>query len=148
MTLENLAKYYLNPLLAERFMLCQKFITDNDLSTMPNDKYAIDGDNVFVTIMDIIPSAEDTRVWEAHKEYIDIHYILSGCERIKIGYLADMEMGEYTHDVYFGEGTGVITHDLYVGDSCICSPDDVHKVGILLNGVETYRKAVFKIKVN
>lgn len=134
--------------LAEKFTLCLDFIKNNELSTMELTTYELDGNNVFcnLTEYDTVPSNE--KKFEAHKSYLDIHYILEGTEKIEIGFTKDMQAGEYTPDIMFLEGEGKGSVILSKGDFLICYPDDAHKPGISVKESEKVRKALFKVIVS
>ena len=86
---------------------------------------------------------------EAHKKYLDIHFVISGAE--KIGY-ADIDTlmpeTEYSeeNDVWFltGEQQDFILQE---GDFCIVFPEDVHAPGTPVSGDGKLKKAVVKIKL-
>ena len=68
------AETYFN--LDEKIKKGLEFILNNDLTTFENGKYEIDGDKVTANIQEYDTKAEG--LFEAHKNYIDIQYVISG----------------------------------------------------------------------
>lgn len=86
---------------------------------------------------------------EAHKKFLDIHFVISGAE--KIGY-ADVDKltpeTEYSEadDVWFLTGARQ-DFVLEEGDFCIVFPEDVHAPGTPVSADGKLKKAVVKIKL-
>lgn len=133
--------------MAEKFLLCLDFIKNNDLSSMELKTYELDGDKVFCNLAEFETVAADTKEFEAHKEYCDIHYIVKGKERIDFGITSRMKAGEYKPDIMFLEGEGNGEAILEEGDFIICFPEDAHKPGIFIEKPSSIRKALFKVKI-
>ena len=71
-----------------------KFINANDLKTIACGRYDVN-DKVCANIFES-ETAEDSGVFEMHKEYIDIHYLIEGKENIKYDTTDDCEiLSEY-----------------------------------------------------
>ena len=51
------------------------FILSNNLNELPLGKTVVDGDNVYINVMDAKASPVEERAYEIHKNYMDIHYI-------------------------------------------------------------------------
>ena len=66
----------LHPLFEKGFTFLEK----ENLSQLPEGKLEIDGDDLFAIISKPGTSAEEIPKLEAHKKYIDIHYIIAGTE--------------------------------------------------------------------
>lgn len=60
------------------------FIKKNDLVTLPKGKYPIDGDYVYATITEDPSKDFEKTIWESHRKYIDLQYIITGEEIIGI----------------------------------------------------------------
>jgi len=58
------------------------FILHTDLTALSNGKTVIDGDNVFVNVMDAQLKTAETALFEAHRHYADLQMSLSGGESI------------------------------------------------------------------
>lgn len=92
--------------------------------------------------------------FEAHKKYIDVHYILRGCERIEMNDVERLdEIVPYDEekDIGFYEGAASVEYVLKPGEFVVCYPNEAHKVGMSGSGLkqpEDIEKIVFKIMVN
>jgi YhcH/YjgK/YiaL family protein len=93
---------------------------------------------------------EESGVWEAHRQYIDIQYILKGEEKIGYGHIDSFKtVNEYDidKDVTILSGNGDFFH-LNKGFFAIFFPEDVHMPCIVSNiEVQDVRKVIFKVKV-
>ena len=127
------------------FDFIKKAVSEN----LPEGRYDIDGENVFAFIQEYT-SKEDSS-FEAHKNYIDIQFIVKGTEVI---FAADLDKlsvkTEYCdeRDVMFlndyGKATKIILTD---GEYGIFFPWDAHKPGLCLDGKpDTVKKIVVKVK--
>ena len=116
---------------------------------LPEGRYEIDGSNVFAFIQEYTSKEESS--FEAHKNYIDIQFIVNGTEII---YAADLDRlsvkTEYSEekDIMFlddyEKATKVILTDGVYG---IFFPWDAHKPGLCLDGKpDTVKKIVVKVK--
>jgi len=134
--------------------LAFKWMKEHDLSTVATGKYVLDSMNVTVNVTEG-PSTmafEKTR-WEGHGKYIDIQYIASGKEKmgiapmagskIQIPYNASRDVGFYLVDE--AKAKYVVAEP---GKFLIFFPSDAHRPNIKVEGSETVKKVVFKIKAD
>lgn len=129
------------------FAKALKFVTEN-AQTIPVGKYYLDGDNLFVTIVetDLRPT-HDCKM-EAHRKYIDIQIVLDGIETFGWGELGDCQSptGEFdtTKDIVFFADQATTLVTARAGQFVIFFPQDVHAP---LIGQGRVRKAIVKVKV-
>lgn len=103
-----------------------------NLHELPIGRIEIDGDNVFALVQEYETKDFNEDMWEAHKEYFDIQFMVSGTEEIKISRIEDMTPNTAYHPdgdywLFSGQGNGlIITNNQFV----IFSPEDVHQPGI------------------
>ena len=89
-TLENLNQYTgLFPNLDKAI----DFIEDNDVSALPLGRTEIDGDDVYVTVMEAEPTSGEGRAFETHSRYMDLQMDLEGAELCEVA-LGDVEEAE------------------------------------------------------
>lgn len=143
--LENAALYeHVNPLFAAAF----KFLRENDLLNMPAGKVHIDGDNLFVNILDFQGKEEKDAKMETHNEYIDIQIPVNGDETM--GWIPTLDLKEVTlaynpeKDVTFFADKAVNMLNVKAGCMAIFFPEDGHQPGIAPG--KTYRKIIVKVK--
>ncbi len=137
----------------QKYMACAaEFLATHNLDELPLGKTEIDGDNVFVNIMEFEPALPGEKDYEAHKIYADIHVVISGTESIAVAPLeqcvlkgefnADADFGAYTNP---GEETWVTLH---AGDFLVTPPSDAHKPGCTLEkSGSKLKKAVMKVRI-
>lgn len=58
-----------------------RFMMNTDLSALEDGKHVIDGENVFVNVMQAVTKA-DKNEYEFHEEYYDIQIDLTGAEDV------------------------------------------------------------------
>ncbi len=75
--LDNAARYFeLNP----HFEKACAFLHRDDLAKLEPGKYDIDGDNAWAIVAEGVPTMRANGQLEAHRQYLDVHYTVSGVE--------------------------------------------------------------------
>lgn len=125
------------------------FLLNTNLSALETGRYEIDGTNVFALISEYDSKAHHDCRLEAHRDYADIQYIVSGREAIGYATLQNQEVTtEYNpeKDIIFftGETTPLILEN---GMFAVFFPQDVHRPCMQINGPEKVKKVVIKLKV-
>ncbi len=93
--------------------------------------------------------AEELRMFEAHRRFIDVHCTLCGTEVIQVQDVSRLHTEtEFDTEKDFGfyAGTAQAVCRLQKGQFLVCYPSDAHKVCIADGAPETVRKIVVKIK--
>jgi len=134
--------------LNEQFEKIFDYLRNHDLLTMPLGRIELDGDAVFINnaLEDAVSQA--SQVLEVHQQYLDIHILLEGHERIGWKALEDLSVLKQAYDAQkdfalYDEQPSTFV-DLYPGDMAIVFPEDAHAPII---GEGKIRKAVVKIKL-
>jgi len=111
----------------------------------------IDGDNVFALVQEYITKDFNNEMWEAHKRYYDIQYIVSGTEVVAIKHIEGIrnyteykEIEDYW--LFKGEKEDIIT--ISDNDFLILGPQDVHQPGISKSDASQIKKIVVKVKID
>jgi len=124
------------------------FLKNNDLTKLAPGKYPIDGDNVYAYVTDDSTKDYDKSKWESHRKYIDLHYVISGEEKIGVAPVADVRVTEPYNaekDIAHYRGAG----KLFVakpGTFFIFFPGTAHRPNITTGGNKPDQKIVIKIK--
>ncbi len=127
------------------------FLRTTQLDTLSVGKHVIDGDNVFVTVSEGPTKDYDKTSWEAHRKYLDVHLMIRGKERIGV-----MNPVNATVTNPYDAAKDVANYDpatkgnYYVADTntmLILFPSDSHRPSIHVDGYDTVKKLVVKIKV-
>lgn len=141
--IENLRLY---SCVNEAFELIAQFIEKNDMKSLPCESFDV-GNGIRVSIAEYSPDKNDK--FEAHRNFHDLQYAITGGETIEIIPLScASESGGYQPDMEFFtaqtcESTKVALEE---GTFAFLAPGDAHKPCVKLNS-ETIKKAVFKIPV-
>lgn len=103
----------------------------------------------FVLIQEMETVPLDTKRYELHKKYLDVHITLAGEETIEyedIRFLSPLEEYNPEKDIQYMKGTGcpVVVKE---GMFCLVLPHDGHKTGCCSKTPDKLRKMVVKIPV-
>lgn len=125
-----------------------EFLEENDLFELKTGKHVIDGDNLWVNIVDSnLKTPAEARL-EVHDKYIDIQIPLSGEETFGIKPRSECvsPVGEMdaAKDILFYDDPVEETVTLKAGQVITFEPDTAHAP---LIGEGTIHKAIFKVKV-
>ncbi|WNS41155.1 YhcH/YjgK/YiaL family protein [Paenibacillus sp. MMS20-IR301] len=142
--LENEAAY------GDKIQKGLQFLRDTDFTGQAAGHHEINGE-MFYIINEYTTKPAGECFWEAHRIYLDLHYILEGTERI--GYTTTGELK--VRDAYSAEKdaiffTGELKSAITAGPGTlvVCYPQDGHMTGIEAGGgPEAVRKVVMKIKL-
>lgn len=130
------------------FKLVFDYLKNNDLKAMACGSYKLRGDDVFFNLQEY--ETKPVQKLEAHKKYIDIQVVISGCEDMGYTDISNTEVSEdYNEekDVMFLKGE-VKTLRAENKNFLIFYPNDAHMPALAVNEPQTVKKAIFKIKVN
>ena len=145
-TLTNISKYNN---LSEFLKIGLDYIKNTDFDKLEDGRYSINGEDIYINIQTY--KTKENADFEAHRNYIDIQYVISGEEKIGVtDYVNCNTTVEYNDDkdIEFLNGVGEY-YELKTGDFMILYPTDAHKPSISIdtNNPETVRKAVVKVHI-
>lgn len=125
-----------------------EFLQDTDLFELKPGKHVIDGDNLWVNIVDCNLKTPDEARLEVHDKYIDIQIPLSGEESFGVKPRSEctQPVGEMDpeKDILFYSDPVEETVTIQAGQVITFEPDTAHAP---LIGEGMIRKAIFKVKV-
>ena len=125
-----------------------QYIADTDLTELEPGKHLLDGDNLFVNIVDSQMKTPEQARLEVHDKYIDIQVPLSKAERFGVKPRNECKEpdGEFNaeKDILFYKDKDWTTITVEVGQAVTFDPDTAHAP---LIGEGTIHKAIFKVKV-
>ena len=142
--LENLEQY---TGLFENLDKCIQWIGENDVYALPLGKTEIDGNSLFVNVMEITPKAEEEIPFESHSQYMDLQMDLEGSElfQVALGQLKTTQPYDPETDCAFFQASPSIAGVLGEDRFAVFMVEEPHKPGIRAAGAQTVKKAVFKI---
>lgn len=126
-----------------------QYLQTADLRELVMGCNRIDGENVYINRFDYTTIPPEESFFEAHLQYLDIHVLLSGEERIEVADIRALE--EYDRDEaadfvgYHGEAQASFV--MKPGDVLIVWPKDAHAVKLQLHGPAQVEKAVVKVHI-
>jgi YhcH/YjgK/YiaL family protein len=134
--------------LAQRITAALRFLQTTDLASLPPGKVEIQGNQLYAMIQEYNTKPRAKGFWEAHRQYIDVQYVVQGVERMGYANLAHMRAGEYQADKDFlsleGEGNFLV---MPAGMFIILTPEDPHMPGIAVDEPQSVKKVVVKVAV-
>ena len=135
--------------LEEKIKKCFRYAEEHDLHSYEKGRHDIDGDELFVNIVEYMTSTPEERFWEAHRYYLDLHLMLQGPEQIDGNFIRNMRQKAFVEKDDFLPLEGTPNHHVILeeGDFLLCYPEDAHRTAIAVNGPSAIKKAIFKIKI-
>jgi len=138
-------QYHANP---SRWDKAFAYLKNTDLQALPPGRYPIDGNDVYATITLGPPRKIDSTLWESHRNFEDIHYVISGKEQIGIVPLAKtrvvkkydsaLDLAEYS-----AEGSYYVAKP---GLFFIITTEEAHRPGLRAEGYDRVKKLVIKVR--
>jgi len=124
------------------------FLKNHNLETLAVGRYDIDGDNVYAMVTENPTKDLDSTKWESHQNYIDLHLVIKGEEKIGVApvknltvtipYDASKDLANYSGDGKF--------YTALPGTFFLFFPGEAHRPNITTNGNKPDKKLVIKIK--
>ena len=145
-TLSN-AKLYtgVHPLFDQAFAFIRRALNEN----LPCGRYELDGENLFAMVQEYLIDEENPNV-EFHNRYIDIQYMVEGCEHMgwddrahapaDAPYKLEADIALYPADT-------AADFDVKAGCYAVFFPSDLHKPKMLAGSSNQVRKIVVKVRV-
>ena len=123
------------------------FFRENDIQKLPCGTYKL-AENNFVNVFEY-DTKENNGLYEAHKKYVDIHYVIDGEECVFYAEKFSQIKQSYDEvkDYYLGIVNDAKNLCLSGEKMVVFDIDEPHKAGVLLDNSSYVRKAVFKIEV-
>lgn len=127
--------------------VCLEFAKRAEEEELPLGRYEL-GRGIYGTIAEVTPENSENDLFEAHRKYVDLHYIIRGFQKMKIAFLESLTFCSYSEEKDYVKLRGDAYSTLLVteGTALCLFPNDAH--GLLVSGGnETVKKIFFKIPV-
>lgn len=144
--------FYRNLGINGRYAKAVDFLKNTDLAALAPGKYEIDGKDVYANVVEYTTIPWEEAKFEAHENYTDIQYMISGTElmsyapldqlKVKTPYNPDKDVVFFTNDV---PGVQVAVNG---GEYMIFNPWDGHKPKAAAGDPMAIKKVIVKIKEN
>lgn len=131
-----------------RFIAAFRFIEQCILHPPAVGRYELDGEKIYALVQEYTTKPGDEVLWESHRRYIDIQFILSGQERIEYANISKMPEGTpYNSEKDFFKCSGVEGSSLLLaaGSFAIFYPQDMHKACCMVSEPAAVKKVVIKV---
>ena len=136
--------------LAEKIEEALKVIEAIEFEKMELGKHVVNDDFYFL-VQEYDSKDPEVARHEAHKNYVDIQYVVEGKEAIDVAPAIFMQVDE-AYDagrdvVFFKEPNQATRFVLTDGSYAILYPEDSHKPGLRVEGSGTVKKIVGKVRI-
>ena len=117
---------------------------------LPVGRYEIDGDKVFALVQEYEAKPAHICMFEGHRKYIDIQYIISGTEEMDVTFPSEVEE-KIPYDAekdleFFTDCPSPIKAVVHKGEYAVFFPHDIHKPAMAYgNKPEMIKKVVLKV---
>lgn len=122
-------------------------LNDAFLDAVGTETQKLEGDRLYVTRFNYETLPRDDTFFEAHRQYLDVHLMASGEERVEIASPNGLTLFEHKDDFYAYRGEAQHSFVLRPGMFLVVFPDDAHRIKMQVNGPERVSKIVFKLSV-
>jgi YhcH/YjgK/YiaL family protein len=134
-----------------------KALREGDYAARTDGKYPIDGDRLFALVQTFRTKLAEQCIWEAHRKYIDVQYVVSGTEvmgqidlshvQTKTPYNPDRD-AEFFHAPSGSKRNLVTWATVSAGTFAVFFPHDVHSPMIAPGAaIGPVKKVVLKVAV-
>ena len=122
-----------------------ELLNEDYLSAVPTQTRQLEGEALFVTRFDVQSSADECRLFEHHRRYLDVFTLIRGRERVDLAPADAMELREQRGDYWGGVCETEQSVLLSPGSFLVLFPGDAHRPGMAVQGPEPLSRVVFKV---
>jgi len=127
------------------------FLKTANLQELPLGKQELEGEHLFVNVQEYYGKSKPDALYESHKKYIDIQYVIEGEEIIGLTTLDKVTVKEP-----YNEGNDIAFYDFEGGDYLKATPEnfflffpeDAHRPSITTGDSILVKKIVVKILID
>lgn len=125
-----------------------EWIKNNDLKNMPDGRYEI-SDRIYANLQSYV--TKDDAPYEAHRDYIDIQYMISGEELSGVTDYSNCSIKEEYNkekDIEFlNNKTSEEFYKISEGEFFVFFPHDAHKPALKTGENKTVKKVIVKVEI-
>ena len=123
------------------------FLMSHDMTALPLGRTEVDGEKVFINVMDANLQPQEGSHLEYHKKYADLQLDLTGGEAWGFASTPGTEVKAFSGDIGFVDNTDAVTGALGEGRFVLFFPLELHRPSIARPDCTQLRKAVVKIEM-
>ena len=126
-----------------------EYLARTDLERLAEGRHDVDGDRVFALVSDYQTRQPHDAFWEAHRQHVDVQFVVHGRERIGYANLDRfaVEPHDADRDLTVARGVAGGFAAVGAGEFVILFPNDVHMPGLQVDGPDAVRKVVVKVRL-
>jgi YhcH/YjgK/YiaL family protein len=150
MIVDSIANASLYYSLSPGIEIALRFLASTDLMTLAPGRHELSG-GCYANVQDYETAPREKKRWEAHRKYVDVQFIASGCEQIGCacigsGNVRSVEDYKDSGDIEWFEGDGSFIR-AEAGKFVILYPHEAHMPGVADGSPGQVRKVVVKVPV-
>jgi YhcH/YjgK/YiaL family protein len=147
MIVDVLANFGLYRNIGARIAKALTLLAEHDFGTAPLGRHEVDGSSLFSIVQSYETKPREQGVWESHRKYIDVQYVVEGTERIGWAPTPLLSVTkpydpETDATLYMGDGDFIVARP---GTFLVLWPKDGHMPGIAMTDPAQVRKVVLKV---
>ena len=123
------------------------YLLTHDPASLPLGRTEVDGENVFINVMEADLKPGEGANPEYHRRYADLQIDITGGEGWGYATAPGEEVGTFTGDIGFQNSPDAVTGSLGEGRFVLFFPGELHKPGVARPECAKVRKAVVKIRM-
>ncbi len=122
-------------------------LTPAFLASAGTQRQSLEGEALYVTRFDIETSADEVRLFEYHRRYLDLFVCAAGEERVDLAAPSALTLREQNGDYWGGTGSPEQSLILTPGRFLVLFPGDAHRPGMAVDTPQKVSRIVFKILI-
>ena len=151
MILDNITNFLKYARSSESSLLAYDFIMNFKKKELPVGRYELDGDRCYALVQEYETAPESEKDFESHRRYIDLQYIIEGCEEMywqQTNSLEEKIPYNEEADVAFYSGAVSCRFQVRADEFVVFYPQDGHKPGCCVQFPDKVRKIVIKMLID
>ena len=139
---------------AARLARALDWISQTDMASLEPGRHDIAGDEVYANVMEVTPMLPANKQFEAHRRYIDVHYVIAGEELIGVAPVGEcpgaqeyVQAADFSLHVDPADPARVTWALLREGELGVTPPADAHKPACAIGEPAPLKKACVKVLV-
>ena len=143
--LDRANTYYI---LSEGIKIGFEWLKSQDLKNLSDGKYVIDSERIYANVQTYL--TKQSAPYEAHREYIDIQYMISGEEKIGVADYSKCSIKvpyDKEKDIEFLDSNNDSYQLLRERDFLLLFPHDAHQPSLCVENQINVKKVVVKVQI-
>ena len=122
-----------------------ELLTPDCLASVGTVTQKLENDALYVTRFDVETSTDESRLFEYHRDYLDLFTVVRGAERVDVAPSGSISLREQRGDYWGSTGAPEQRILLTPGSFLVLFPGDAHRPGMAVDAPQGVSRIVFKI---